>query len=564
MIIYYSILFGLSILLGVFYAFKWHKHYDVHITLIFLITPIVNLGYLILALSKNLNEALLANKITYLGGCYLLLMILYSVFSLCKVKLPLFFRMFFLIFSSLVYVFALTIGYTDYFYKHVELAFDNGAAILVNKEYGFMHVIFLIMVISYFVISLVVVAYTYFKNKQVSRKMILLLFLTEVVGIISFFGGRLIFKNLEIIPLAYVLSQILFVVIISKINLYDVTETAIDSIIEKGDTGFVSIDFKERYLGSNEKAKLIIPDLNMLSVDSKITNSNYCYMFIENINRFRHDKDYDKFYFARNDKIYLVNMSYLYDGKRKRGYHFQITDDTKNQEYIELLNKYNNDLKTEVENKTKHIVEMHDNFIIGLATMIESRDNSTGGHIKRTSEGVKLLVNEIKKNNTFNLDNEFSTNIIKAAPMHDLGKVAVDDRILRKPSKLTPEEYEEMKKHPAEGARIINDILCKSDNLDFKKIAINVAKYHHERWDGDGYPEGLKGEEIPLEARIMAIADYYDALASKRVYKDAIPPSEVNKIILNEFGTHFDPKLKEFFIKAQDKFEKYYLSIDAK
>ena len=103
MIVYYAILFGLSILLGIWYAFRWHKHFDVHITLLFLITPIVNLGYLILALSKNLNEALLANKITYIGGCYLILMILYSVFSLCKVKLPVWGRIFFLVISSLVY-----------------------------------------------------------------------------------------------------------------------------------------------------------------------------------------------------------------------------------------------------------------------------------------------------------------------------------------------------------------------------------------------------------------------------------------------------------------------------
>ena len=174
-----------------------------------------------------------------------------------------------------------------------------------------------------------------------------------------------------------------------------------------------------------------------------------------------------------------------------------------------------------------------------------------------------MLINEIKKNNIFNLDEEFCNNIIKAAPMHDLGKIAVDDRILRKPSKLTDKEYEEMKKHPTEGAKVIEEILCKTDNLKFKEIAINVAKYHHERWDGNGYPEGLKGDNIPLEARIMAIADYYDALASKRSYKEKMDPKDVYNIIINEFDTHFDPKLKPYFEAAKDNFEKYYLSVDA-
>ena len=216
----------------------------------------------------------------------------------------------------------------------------------------------------------------------------------------------------------------------------------------------------------------------------------------------------------------------------------------------------------DVLEKTKSIQTMYDNTILGIATLIESRDNSTGGHIKRTSEGVRLLVNEMKKDKTINYPESFYENIIKAAPMHDLGKIAVDDRILRKPGKFSEEEYNEMKKHPTEGARIIAEILDESFNKDFKQIAINVAHYHHEKVDGTGYPLGLKGDEIPIEARIMAIADVYDALVSKRVYKEKLSFEEANKIIMDGFGNHFDKKLEKYYVSARPKLEKYYSSID--
>ena len=197
-------------------------------------------------------------------------------------------------------------------------------------------------------------------------------------------------------------------------------------------------------------------------------------------------------------------------------------------------------------------------LVLGMATMVEGRDNSTGGHIKRTSKVVELIVKEMAKDPTIAFDNRFANAIIKAAPMHDLGKIAVDDAVLRKPGKFTPEEYAEMKKHPGEGAKIVKSVLGDSSDEYFTNIAINVAHYHHEKWDGSGYPNGLKGEEIPLEARIMAIADVYDALVSKRVYKEEFSFEEANKIILDGMGKHFDPGLEKYYLQAREKIEVFY------
>ena len=206
----------------------------------------------------------------------------------------------------------------------------------------------------------------------------------------------------------------------------------------------------------------------------------------------------------------------------------------------------------------KREVDMQNKLVLGMATMVEGRDNSTGGHIKRTSKVVELIVDEMVKDNLHSMNHRFYTNIIKAAPMHDLGKITVDDSVLRKPGKFTPEEFAQMKTHSAEGAKIVANILDGSTDEYFKEIAINVAHYHHERWDGTGYPCGLKGEEIPLEARIMAIADVYDALVSKRVYKDEFSFEEAKRIILENMGKQFDKGLEKYFLRAREKIEAFY------
>lgn len=220
--------------------------------------------------------------------------------------------------------------------------------------------------------------------------------------------------------------------------------------------------------------------------------------------------------------------------------------------------KFNDELKKEVEEKTRRIVALNDQFTMGMATMVESRDNSTGGHIRRTSDVVRILTDTIRSGETLQVSDDYCKNLVKAAPMHDLGKIAVDDEILRKPGRFTPEEFEKMKAHAAEGTRVVHELLKDTDDADFRIIAENVAHYHHERMDGSGYPEGLKGEEIPLEARVMAIADVYDALVSKRVYKESYSFDRADQIILEGMGTQFDPNLKVYYEAARPKLEEYY------
>jgi len=195
--------------------------------------------------------------------------------------------------------------------------------------------------------------------------------------------------------------------------------------------------------------------------------------------------------------------------------------------------------------------------IHAMSLLAELRDDDTGAHIIRTREYCRLLAIELKKRPDYSkyLTKEYIEDLERSAPLHDIGKVGLPDSILLKPGKLTPEEFEIIKKHPKHGA----DVLLKvAESLDYKSyfdIGIQVVLHHHENWDGSGYPNSLKGEDIPLSARIMAIADVYDALRSKRTYKKSMSHEEARTIIISESGKKFDPLLIEAFINIEHQFK---------
>lgn len=204
----------------------------------------------------------------------------------------------------------------------------------------------------------------------------------------------------------------------------------------------------------------------------------------------------------------------------------------------------------------KHNYEM----ISGFSTLVENKDDNTGGHILRTKQYVEIILNQLQNEKKYRniISRDFVKNMLNAAPMHDIGKISTPDVILQKPGKLTPEEYEIMKQHAPRGGEIIMETFSRLDNPEFLKTAYYVARYHHEKWNGKGYPEGLDGEKIPLCARIMAIADVFDAVSAKRCYRDAMPIDQCFQIIENGRGTDFDPDLVDVFLAAKEEIIKVY------
>ena len=563
-VIYYLSMFIMSVILAGVYVFLWHKHFNVFFSLIFAFIPIVNLGHYLKATAKTLEEVIIAQKIIYLGGCFLILFISLYILQNCNIKVPRFASTTMIIISMGVYGFVLTIGQGEWFYKSIT-AEIQGDTLVVTKEYGPIHTVFYAMTFIYFIIGFSAIIYSYIKKNDVSRKIISLLFVPELVSVICFFFGKQITTTVELIPSCFVLAQIMYLFIAHYTCIYNVSDMAIDSLVQTGATGFVSFDFKLNYLGSNEMARSVFGCISDLTVDRPLERSKELSdLFGPWIKRFSEDESDDKFYYNKGDNIYLVDINHLFHASKKIGYQMIITDDTKNQKYIELIDNYNSDLEKEVQQKTENLVKMHSNLIRSMAKLVESRDNSTGGHIIRTSDVVEILMDEIMQDKEFvkknHIDENFKKNIIKAAPLHDIGKIAVDDDILKKPGRFTDEEFEKMKAHAPEGAKVLHSILADTDDEEFKVLAENVAHYHHERMDGSGYPDGLVGEQIPIESRIMAIADVYDALVSKRVYKDKMSFEKADSIMMESMGKHFDKELEKFYVSARSKIEEYYLA----
>lgn len=211
-----------------------------------------------------------------------------------------------------------------------------------------------------------------------------------------------------------------------------------------------------------------------------------------------------------------------------------------------------------MENPAVRGLEHYQNeMVMGFATLVENKDDNTGGHIRRSSAYAVLIAKNLTKNKSYKslITKDFIDNLEESAPMHDIGKIGIPDAILQKPGRLTAEEFEKMKEHPEIGAKIIQDTFGHLFNGEYEDMAYQVARYHHEKWNGKGYPTGISGTEIPLCARIMAVADVFDAVSSKRCYRDAMPLEDCFKIILNGRGTDFDPDVVDAFMMSKEKIE---------
>jgi len=214
-----------------------------------------------------------------------------------------------------------------------------------------------------------------------------------------------------------------------------------------------------------------------------------------------------------------------------------------------------------VKERTLELAMVQEATIESMSSLTETRDPRTGEHIRRTQNYIRLLAEYLKNQPRFSpfLDDETIDLLCKSAPLHDIGKVGVSDRILLKPGRLTDQEFEEMKRHTLYGRDTILAAEKKLGDTSFLRVAREIAYTHHERWDGSGYPEGLKGEQIPVPGRLMALADSYDALTSKRVYKPQIPHEKAVEIIIEEKGSHFDPEVVDAFLEVKENFREIAL-----
>lgn len=536
----------------------YRKQLNFYFASLFASVLVANIGYLAGALSESEETIIIATKACYLGSVFLPMFEYFIILRICRFKFPDWGKVLLGLLSATVLLLACTIGHSDIYYKSVTYMRMYGVGYCAC-EYGPLHFLWNFVLIGYTLANIVTMAYAARTRVNVSYKNLIAVGLMTLISIISFLVSREIGSDTMVVPLVYVIDEFILFFVCLRVRMNDISDTVLESLEEENRNAYVAFSDRGIYLGCNDIACKFFPELGEFHVDvpmpENLEISKHFKSLMESFTR--QDSPSDS-YFAYGRRNFRVCVRKIPRNKISHIVLFRIEDETKLQRYIQKLDTHNTKLKDVIKDNDRHIHAIQEQMIVGMAKMVESRDSNTGGHIMRSSGVVAILVEELAKDSGFGRTKEFYNALIAAAPMHDLGKIAIDDKILRKSSSFTPEEFEVMKTHAEKGAAIVENLLSEIEEPYFVEIAKNVACFHHERFDGSGYPYGLFGANIPFEARVMAVADVYDALVSKRCYKEQMSFEEAYDLIMNSMGTHFDPRLKPAFVACREKLEHYY------
>lgn len=486
-------------------------------------------GYLFEMTSKSMEQALMAVKIIYVGKPVIIFSMLFFVMGYCKVNMSNIMKTILILIHTGISCLVLFCEKNTLYYNKIEFV-DEGLFPHLKLGHGIVYKLFALLMVAYFV-AIFVVAIRRFRtsnNKYIKKNSAVLI----LVDLICCTGYGLFLLRVTngydtTLP-SLLISTFLMSYCLSNYSMLDMVATAKDYAMNQFNDGIVLLDYDddivyENNLARNIKHKLGCDDIAFVDYIEEVIKDKKIKAIGENAYQF--SKDYVETIKGQKCKMYLL---------------LDVTDSY----------NYTERLENAVNEKTKQVVYMQRTVISSFATMIEARDGITGMHIKNTSNYVAVLVKALQQEERYKsiINDEYGQMVMDAAALHDIGKISVPDQVLQKPGKLTPEEYEIIKKHPTEGANIIKLALSNLEKDEYLEIAKDMAYSHHERWDGKGYPKGLKGEEIPLSARIMAIADVYDALRSRRHYKEAFDVEKSCNIIKEGRFTQFDGDLVDVFL----------------
>lgn len=532
-----------------------------------ILISISNLGFMQLRVSKTLEAALFANKIAYLGGCFLPYFILRCICEICKFKLHKNISIIAFSFCCIAYCCVYTSNYFPLYYRNVSLVIKDNVTHLVTT-YGPLHTFYVIFLCCFFVGAFYVVITSFFNQTKVSYKSTTILFSIMVFSCVLYFIGVKFSCVSYVTSVIYLVDSIVLLFLLYHLKTFDISYLISTNIMETNEYGYIVFDANQNYVGSNPKAKKFFNELIPLKIDRltwKNINSPLLRIISNKIDELNIGKTFSPTQLSCGELKIKCTVKPIARKKIKKiiGYYVELLDDTEECKYVELLTNYNAQLEMDVADKISHIQKIQNDIILSMADIVEDRDSNTGGHVRRTSECVSILVQQLIQMPEYqSVSLNFFDCVIKAAPLHDFGKIAIEDNILRKPGRFTEDEFEKMKEHSAKGAKLVNQLLEHIEDLEFRRIAVNIANYHHEKWNGTGYPENLSGKEIPFEARIMALADVFDALVSKRCYKNQYSFDDAFRIIEESLGSHFDPTIGKAFIACRSQLEIFYINFE--
>lgn len=538
---YIGILF---FILDIFFILRQQKTRIQTLLLIMCISGLINMvGYLFEMKAKDLNTAIMSVKLLYIGKPFIVLMMFLVILEYFGISFKKWKEYVLIGIHVFVSVSVFLCDSLPLFYTSIDFTEEGLFPHLILGR-GIFYLVYTAGILLYVAVMIFVLFREEKKAKDRKQRTQIHVFFVMVFvcvfAMLLFLSG--VTKGYDTTAIAYLICTILLSLSLHRYNLLDPIGIVKETVIDQLEDGIIAI---------GENGELILHNEIAVQLIAEVREKNKGLTEQEAIAKLCTEGVYQS-----STKVYEVAKNRI----EKRGIFlgdlFILKDITERYHYAHQL-------EWEVAQKTVNLKLMQHRVTLGLAETIESRDRDTGGHVRRTSDVIRIFAEKLGSPEMGGkYSGEFLERVINSAPMHDLGKIGVEDAVLNKPGRFTPDDYDKMKTHAKKGAIIIERILGGTDDKEFLKIAINMAHYHHERYDGTGYPCGKKGEEIPVEARIMALADVFDALVSRRCYKEQMSFDEAFDIIEKSLGTHFDEELGRCFISCREELVQYYTEAD--
>jgi HD-GYP domain-containing protein (c-di-GMP phosphodiesterase class II) len=495
-------------------------------------------GFCVKITGSDLTTQLLGQKIVYVAFLHALYFMLLFTLDFCNSKLPGLVSAILLINNTAMSAVTLFMDKHTLFYTSYGLTDYNNVQVF-KGTYGILHTVYTLEMLLYFIIMMIfLLRNTLRSSKQVRRSSILLL-IALITPFICYFLQRMIDFPFDLAPMGFILSGLIMLDLIYVERIYNVSDIARDYIFETMSQAFIVTDGEYRYKGSNNLAKLMFPELIHASQDEDLYSISFKFRQIVN------GDITEQINFE--GRMYEPSVKRITENNTIAGVVISLNDVTSQYEYKALQDSYREELQAEVNKQTeyaeqrhKKVEEMSVQLVQTLANAIDAKDKYTNGHSSRVAEYAVRLATSMgwKKDDVDILRYE--------GLLHDIGKIGIPDVILNKSDRLTENEFNKLKSHVNIGGDIMHDASTLPG-------AENVIRYHHERYDGTGYPDGLKGDQIPVDARIVSIVDTYDAMSSNRVYRRALPKDVIKRELLKERGKQFDPDILDKFISLFDR-----------
>lgn len=563
----FTVAYGIcALIVAIVFIYMSQRNYntvDIYQWTIMVIVPIIVTAYWLKSMVMQPESAYFLYCFVYLDSTILVVVLIFTMLNIIGVRISPWVKILAYGTSVLQLGIVCLCSTNVLYYSKIEVV-ESSLGHATNTTYGPLAAIHFVY-LGFLIASIIAVIVLGLRKKGDYDRMNLMIYASFLeASVIIYFVEVFTAAEFTILPFLYTAADVIIAVRYDSSHRHDLSLLISEHQKHHQEKGYIAVGFDRRFLGTNEKCYDFLPFLKEQKVNEPLMSGDETgFAVVGLIDEYEiNGKSSTKFQIGGMTCVCEIAKFAVSSGGKQQGYLLELRDATEEQRAYDIIADYNERMDRKIKEATDNIRDIQQKVVLGLANMIENRDNNTGGHVKRTSDIIHIIVDEIKSQGRIPISDEMALDIVRAAPTHDLGKISISNEILNKPGKLTDEEYEIMKTHSEKSGEIVKIILEGVEEERFVEVAYNVARYHHERWDGRGYPEGLVGTMIPLEARIMAIADVYDALVSKRVYKEPMSFEKSASIMCECMGTQFDPNLESVFLGCREQLEEYYREND--